>query len=368
MKKIYVLGLLCISLCLLLVFGTTSPLGNTQEQEEQAQQVQVPSYNLETDRISMTDLGKLLERLGKEIQQKGQVTIGGNSYPVTDFGGLEFSVGPRRQGPGTSINFELSSGMTSFPEKARTYISYERRFRMVAPGVLAEFLAKIGKTLGSKGAFVIDDHSVAFEGKAKVVQKLIEGSQPRRGLGPFYSFTFDVMFGKKDFPVPLDEEEDPKSLLPEERAMIKELVKKEITDADQKAVVKMLDSLSRDLKAGRVRVGDQDLPAGENIRCGLSHLIAVDGTSHRIRVYFQFGEAPPQQRPTGPRYSKEFFNKPMKQVGALLRRLGTEIIEKGTMKLGETEFKVKERAYYEINASQSGFEIGLSWREPPKEK
>jgi hypothetical protein len=368
MKKIYVFGLLCISLCLFLVFGTSTPLAKTQEQEEQVQKVQVPRYSLETDRISMTDLGKLLERLGKEIQQKGQVTIGGNSYPVTDYGGLEFSVGPRRQGPGTSINFELSSGMTSFPEKARTYISYERRLQNVTPGILAEILAKVGKTLVSKSAFVIDDHSVAFEGKAKVVQKLIERSQPRRGLDPSYGFTFDVMFGKKDFPVPLDEEEDPKALLPEERAWIKELAKKEITALDQKAVAKMLDSLSRDLKAGRVRMGDQDLPAGEIIRGGLAHQIAVDGTSHRIQVHFQFGEAPQQQRPTGPRYSKEFFNKPMKQVGALLRRLGTEIIEKGTMTLGDNEFKVKQRAYYEINASERGFEIGLQWVEPPKEK
>ncbi len=368
MKKIYVLALFCIPLCLFLVFGTSTPLAKTQEQEEQAQKVQVPSYNLETDRISMTDLGKLLERLGKEIQQKGQVTIGGNSYPVTDYGGLEFSVGPRRRGPGTSINFELSSGMTSFPEKDRTYISYERGGLRVAPAKFAEILAKLGKTLASKGAFVIDDHSVAFEGKAKVAQGLIEYTRPRRGSGSFYRFTFDVMFGKKDFPVPLDEEEDPKALEQEERAWTKELAKKEITALDQKAVAKMLDSLSRDLKAGRVRVGDQDLPAGENINGGLAHQIAVDGTSHRIRVHFQFGEAPPQQRPTGLGYKKEFFNKPMKQVGALLRRLGTEIIEKGTMKLGETEFKVKERAYYEINASQSGFEIGLSWREPPKDK
>ena len=58
----------------------------------------------------------------------------------------------------------------------------------------------------------------------------------------------------------------------------------------------------------------------------------------------------------------------MKKVGALLRRLGTEIIEKGAMTLGDTEFKVKERAYYEINVSERGFEIGLQWVEPPKEK
>ncbi len=97
-------------------------------------------------------------------------------------------------------------------------------------------------------------------------------------------------------------------------------------------------------------------------------MIAVDGTSHRIQVHFRIGEAPPQQRPTEPRFSKEFFNEPMKKVGALLQRLGSEVLEKGTMTLGENEFKVKERAYYEINVSERGFEIGLQWVELPKEK
>jgi len=282
-------------------------------------------------------------------------------------------VKPRRQRgtqgtQGTSIQFEISAGRKGLPT-GTTYISYGRKTMRMTPKEFAEILAKLGNTLDSKGVFVLDDHSVNLEGRAKIVQKLTKTTQ-RMGRGPSYEYKFDVMFGQNDFPMPQDEAEDITSMRPEEREGIKELAKKEITGADQKAVAKLFDSLSRDLKAGRVRVGDQDLPAGENIRCGFSHLIALDGKSHRIQLAFQFGQDPAQaqRRRTGPRYGEEFFNEPMKKVGALLQRLGIEILEKGTMKLGENEFKVKKRAYYEINANERGFSIGLQWFEPPKEK
>ena len=293
MKKVNSYLLHGISLCLFSVFAITNPtVVNGQ-----------PAYNLETDHISMADLGELLERIGKEIQQKGQVTIGGNTYPVTGFGSIELSVASRRrQGTqGTSIQFEISAGgRKGLPTKGTTYISYDRKNMRMTPTEFAEILAKLGNTLGSKGVFVLDDHSVAFEGRAKIVQKLTKGTQ-RMGRGSSYEYKFDVMFGQNDFPVPQDEAEDLTALRPEEREKIKELAKKEITGADQKAVAKLLASLSRDLKAGRVRVGDQDLPAGENIGCGFSHLIALDGKSHRIQLAFKFGQGPRPGRPTGPK-------------------------------------------------------------------
>ena len=366
MKKVNSYVLHGISLCLFSIFAITNP---TVVNGQEAQQAQGPSYNLETDHISMADLGELLERIGKEIQQKGQVTIGGNTYPVTGFGSLEFSVGPRRrQGTqGTSIQFEISAGRKGLPTKGTTYIPYDRKNMRMTPTEFAEILAKLGNTLGSKGVFVLDDHSVTLEGRAKIVQKLTKTTQ-RMGRGPSYKYKFDVMFGQNDFPVPQDEADDITSMRPEERERIKELAKKEITGADQKAVAKLLASLSRDLKAGKVRVGDQDLPAGENIKCGFSHLIAMDGKSHRIRVGFQFGEGPPQKRPTRPKYSEEFINEPIKKVGALLKRLGTEILEAGTIKLGENVFSVGQKATYEVQASERGFSIGLQYTEPPKEK
>ena len=350
-----------ISLCLFLVFAITNPtVVNAQ-----------PKYNLETDHISMEDLGALLERMGEEIQWKDQVTIGGNTYPVKDFGSIEMSVGPRRRGGGTSIHFEISAaGREGVPTKGTTYISYDRGGMRITPKEFAEIVAKLGKTLESKGVFVLDDHSVTFEGKAKIVQQLTKTTRPM-GRGTYHNYKCDIMFGQKDFPMPQDEADDIKSLLPEERELnrVEDLAKKEITGADQKAVAKLLDSLSRDLKAGRVRVGDQDLPAGENIRCGFSHLIALDGQSHRIQLAYRVGEDPPRRQPNEPKYSKEFINKPIKQVGALLKRLGTEILEDGAIKLGENTFRVGQKATYEVKArGERSFEISVGYTEPPKEE
>jgi hypothetical protein len=365
MKKVNSYILHGIALCLFSVFAITNPtVVNGQ-----------PAYNLETDHISMADLGELLERIGEEIQWKGQVTIGGNTYPVTGFGSIELSVRPRRQRgtqgtQGTSIQFEISAaGREGVPARGTTYISYDRKGMRLTPKAFAEIMAKLGNTLESKGVFVIDDHSVPYEGRAKIVQQLTKTTQPM-GRGSRYDYRLDIMFGQKDFPMPQDEAEDIKSMLPEERELTKveDLAKKEITGADQKAVAKLLDSLSGDLKAGRVRVGDQDLPAGENISCGFSHLIALDGQSHRIQFAFQFGQSPPR-RPTGPRYSEEFINKPIKQVGALLKRLGTEILENGSIQLGENTFRVGQKASYEVKAREGrSFSIELGYTEPPKEE
>jgi len=354
MKRLSSYLLYGISLCFFSFFAITIPtIVNAQS-----------AYNIETDHISMADLGELLERIGKEIQQKDQVTIGGNTYPVKGFGSIELSVSPRRRGQGTSIQFEISSGREGLPT-GTTYISYDRGGMRIAPKDFAEILEKLGNTLESKGVFVLDDHSVTLEGKAKIVQKLTTHTQ-RMGRGSHYDYTFDVTFGQDDFPMPKDEAEDIETMSPAARSRIKEPAKKEITGADQKAVAELLGSLSRDLKAGKVRLGDQDLPAGENISCGFSHLITKDGKSHRIRIALRFGEGPRQAR-TGPRYGEEFYE-PMKKVGELLKRLGTEILETETIKLGENVFSVGQKADYEVKASERGFSIELQYTDPPKKK
>lgn len=367
MKKIYVLALLCIPLFLILGFGTLQLIGETQEQEEQEEQEQQvfgPMYHRETDSTSMAAVGKLLEELGKEIQKNSRVTVGGNTYPVTGLGGLQISVLQRPE-RGTVIQIEIGSGQTEPPTRGKTYVSYARFAQRGTPAEFAKLVAGVGKTLASTGAFIMEDHKVALEGTAKVVMRLMERTRPDRGRRPPYTFYVDVVFGEKDFPLPQDEVDGVEA---EKRGDIKELAKKEMSGADKKAIAKLFDSLSRDLKAGRVRVGDQELATGENIMFGLSHLIATDGKSDRIRVGFQFGKVAPQKRPTGPKYSEEFFDAPMKKVGALLKRLGTEIIESGTFKLGENEFSVKKMATYELKADEKGFSIELQYSEPPKEK
>jgi hypothetical protein len=360
MKRSYALALLCIPLCLIVGFGTIQLIGQNGGQEEE---VQVGQYGRETQYISMKEVGKLLERFGKEIQQNSRVTVGGNSYPVTDNGVLEFFVGPRRGG--TSMQIEISSGRKEPPAKEKTYVSYARLGQRSTPTELAEILAKVGKTLASTGAFVMEDHSVALKGTASVVERLMERTRYFPARQPPYVFYVDVVFGEKDFPLPDDEVD---SVEEEKRGDIKDLAKKEMSGADQKAIANLFDSLSRDLKAGRVRVGDQNLEVGKNIMFGLTHLIATDGKSDRIRAYFMFGEVPPREKPTGPRYSKEIFDAPMKQVGALLKRMGSEILESGSFKLEDSEFPVGKMAIYEVKASERGFSIELQYSEPPKEK
>jgi len=311
----------------------------------------------------MTEVGKLLEQIGKEIQQKSQITIGGNSYPVTGKGVFEISVGPRREG--TSMQIELFSGRKSPPTQGKTYVSYARFGQRGTPAEFAELLAKVGKTLASTGAFVMEDHSVALKGTASVVQRLMERARPDRGRRPPYTFYIDVVFGEKDFPLPQDEVD---AVEEEKRGDIKELAKKEITGADQKAIAKLFDSLSSDLKAGRVRVDDQDIEVGENIQFALTHLIATDGKSDRIRVGLRFGKVPPRKQMTGPKYSREFFDAPLKKVAALLKRMGTEILEAGTFTLEENEFSVGKTATYEVKANERGFSIELRYTEPTKEK
>ncbi len=362
MKKFYAFALLGIPLCLILGFGTTQPIGENGGQEEQ---VQVAPYHRETEYVSMKEVGKLLEQLGKEIQQNSRVTMGGNSYPVTNQGVLEISVRPSRGGSGTSMQIEIGSGRKEPPTKGKTYVSYARLSQRSTPAEFAELLAKVGKTLASTGAFVMEDHSVALKGTASVVERLIERTRQFPGRQRPYTFYVDVVFGEKDFPLPEDEED---AVEEEKRGDIKELAKKEITGGDQKAIAKLFDSLSRDLKAGRVHVGDKNLEVGKNIMFGLTHLIAADGKSERIRAGFMFGEVPSQQQSSRPKYSKEFFDAPMKQVGALMKRMGSEILESGTFKLEENEFPVGKKAFYEVKASERGFSIELQYTEPTKEK
>jgi hypothetical protein len=360
MKKFYALALLGIPLCLILGFGTTQLIGENGGQEEQ---VQVAPYHHETDYVSMKEVGKLLEQLGKEIQQNSSVTMGGNSYPVTDKGVLEISVRPRRGG--TSMQIEMSSGQKEPPTRGKTYVSYARFGQRSTPAEFAELLAKLAKTLASTGTFVMENHSVALKGTASVAERLIEQTRQLPGRRPPYTFYIDVVLGEKDFPLPGDEMDGVEA---EKRGDIKELAKKEMSGADKKAIAKLFDSMSRDLKAGRLHVGDKSLDVGKNIMFGLTHLIAVDGKSERIRAGFQFGTPSPQQQSSEPKYSKEFFDAPMKQVGALMKRMGTEILESGTFKLEENEFSVGKKAVYEVKASESGFSIELRYSKSSEEK
>jgi hypothetical protein len=338
---------------------------STKGVQEQQQQEPRPEYHRETDHISMMEVGKLLERFGKEIQQNKSVAIGGHTFPVTDNGYLEFHVMPGRRGPGTTIHFEISSGQTETPTRGNTYTAYARGIRRGMPAEFAEIVAEVGKNLANTGNFVMEDHSVALKGPAMIQQRVTEHTR-QRGMRRPYRFYFDIKFGETRFPVPADEVDDAEE---EQRGWIQELAIKTTDGVDNKEIAKMFESLSSDLKAGQLKVGDKTFEIGKDIGfSGLTHLVTKDDKGNRIRVGIEFGEAPPRPKRTRPRYSKEFFDEPMKKVGALLKRWGTEILETGAFTLGENEFKVKEMATYEIHAGNNGFSIELSYTEPNKEK
>jgi len=356
MKKIYFMVLLCIPLIMFLGFKTSKAIGV----DGQAAQVPEPSWGMETDNISMAEVGKLLERLGKEIQEKGEFTAGGKNYVLKGQGSLEW--GARSSRGGTSLQIEIQA--SERPRQGNTYVAYSAGGRSTTTADAAEFLAKIGKTLASKDAFALDEHSVSLEGRIMVTQRMTEYVRGK-GRGMPYRYSFDVVFGEQRFPVPEDEQDDVEA---EHRGWLKELAIKESVDVDKTAVVKLFEQLSADLKEGRVSIGETTLSAGDMIQFGISHLVATEGNSNRIRFAIQFGPAAPQARMGGSRYSKELFDEPMKNVGALLKRMGTEILGKGAFKLGENEFKVKELANYEISASSSGFSIELSYIETKKDR
>lgn len=362
MKKIYVLALICIPLCLILGLQTSKATGGSGQEEQEL----VPGYHRESDSCSMAEVGKLLERLGKEIQQNNSIAIGGNSYSISGQGVFEISVGQRAAGR-TSMQLEMLSDVKAATRRGKTYVSYARFAARpgAKPAYLADIVAEMGKALASTGAFVMEEHKVALEGGIVIKQRITESVRGRGQQMP-YTYSFDVIFGVPRFPVPADEVDNQEA---EQRGWIKELAIKEITMPDQKEIAKLFESLSSDLKAGKVKVGDKAFDVGKGIQYGISHLATTDDKAHRVRIGVQFGEIPPRPKRGGPRYSKEFFDEPISKVGELLKRLGTEILDTGAFKLGENEFNVKEKlANYEVIASSRGFSIELGYAEPKKEK
>ena len=351
MKKTYALTLL--GLPFLLAFGY---LGTRLLQEDvQQEPVPGPSYSFESQFFPVEEAGRLLERLGREIQQHGRVTAGGNTYPLTGYGGIEWGI--RQRGTRTGLEIEFgSSGQTTPPTRRPNYTVYKRNGRGWAPADLADLIAQFGETLASTGAFVVEDHSVAFEGTAIVEQRLAE--RTRRGGQLHHQLETHVTFGVGDAVRHSDDEDYDKQL---EEGRIRELGKSELEGADRDAVAETFASFAEDLRAGRVRVGDAEIPLEEEVvGFGLTHVATTDGQSQKIEFGLRFG--PRLERgPREPRFHDEPYDQPMMEVAALMRRIATEMLEDGTFELGGQEFTVGETANYEISASPRGFTIELSY-------
>jgi len=350
MKKIYVYALLCIPLCLILGLGTALSIGNGGQTPQQG-----PQYSRETDSTSMVEVGKLLEQLGKQMQNKS-ISIGGESYEVGDKGRLEISVS------GRGMQLEIGYGPGNPNRKPTTLVAYSRSARSGTPEKLAEMLNGIGKSLTSSGEFSMEDHSVALKGTASAKIRLMKNLRSNPGRPP-YSVTFDVVFGDKEFPLPDDEVD---SVEEEKRGDIIEVAKKEAKNLDKKELTEMFNAFSQDLKAGKVNVGDQTLEIGENFGFFLSHLTAADGSSERIRTALMFGKVTPREKRGEPRWGGEFFDASMKELAELLQGVFAGIAKDGTFSIDGKDFKAGEFATYEIGISNQGIDLELGYSQPVK--
>ncbi len=350
MKKIYVYALLCIPLCLILGLGTALSIGAGGQNPQQG-----PKYNREADVTSMVEVGKLLEQLGKQMQQKS-ISIGGKSYAVNDKGSFEISVGQM------GMQLEIGFGQRNPNRKPKTLVGYTRSARTGTPENLAELLNGIGKSLTSSGEFVMEDHRVALKGTASATIRLMKNARPNPGRPP-YSLTFDVVFGDKEFPLPDDEVDRVEE---EKRGEIIEVAKKEAENLNKQELTEMFNALSRDLKAGKVTVGDQTLEVGENFGFYLSHLTAADGSSDRIQTAMMFGKVTPREKSTGPRWGGEFFDAPMKELAEILQKVFAGIVKDGTFSVDGKDFKAGEFATYEIGINNRRINLELSYTQPVK--
>ncbi len=206
MKKLYALGSLVVPLFLAAAWMGARTVEEAPPQELTA----FPGYSLESQHFAMDDLGSLLERIGRGIQQDEQITIGGNSYPVSGFGGMEINVGRRTRGEEESTGVELrfnSAGRTTPPtgraERPRQdYDPYQRSGRGWEASAVGDIIAELGETLAGTGTIVLEHHSVPFRGAASIDQRLVERTSGRRQP---YELEVHVLFGEGEFGFDADE-------------------------------------------------------------------------------------------------------------------------------------------------------------------
>lgn len=346
MKKIYVLALLCIPLCL--TMGFIIPTWTDGEQEQEAP---IVPYDFESGYYSVQEMGKLLERFGKEIQQDGSMTIGGRTYPMTGFAGVEMSVGSN----GFTIDV-FSANSTEPP--GEDYEAYKRS--PLGDGgttAVAEFLAKVGEDLASSGNIVHEDYSVAFEGTATVTLRVVREVTSRFQRA---QFSLHIAFGEGDLLRPEDEEDLQEKV---ERGESTVLALQEFTEVNQERLARLFASLSSDLRDDRV----SELAAGEITKSEFSHVITTDGQSHRISISFEFGPPRPTQQqsqqpqPDQPRYAKESVGYiPIIEIGQILKRIGTEMMESDSLTFDSVAYRIGRSGSYEINMRHNRLVLEVS--------
>jgi hypothetical protein len=344
------------------------------ETQAQEQVGPLPNYGFESNHISMARIGELLERMGREMQQNGSVTLGGTTYPLSGYGGIEFFVNRRGRPDGnlrTGFQMDVGSDGTSDPPAPRpnqdrkAYALFEGPQMRGTVGELADALDEMASELENTGAFSWDIHTGDFAGTAIIDQYL--GQNTRNPRMPF-RLMVDITFGEGDFQRHDDREDI------EEMAEGGQWVWQGTSSADgvdQAGVVEALRAMSMAMRSGQLVVGEGQAELGDSASLGIGHVAAFDGSSEKIEMVLNWPslpppepqpEAQPQPQAAGPRYYEEPTNMPVTELAALLQRIATEILEDGTFMLEGEEVTVGETVGGEISISARGMSVEVGWR------
>ena len=361
MRKVFALCLVC-SLPFLV-----SGCGNGQGGNEVGVQEQVgelPRYGFESDYISMVEVGEMLERMGREIQQNGSVTFAGNTYPLTGYGGIEFNLSrraDREENVGTGLQMDFSSDGSFDPPTAGgkgAYTLHEGYTVRGTPAELADAIDELAGTLESTGAFAWDFHTADFVGAAFVDQML--GQNTRNPRQP-YRLMLDITYGEGEFERH-DDREDIEEVV--ERGQGVWLGNTSVEGADQAGVVEALRAFGAAVRSGRVVVGEGQAELGDEASLNIGHVAAGDGSSNKIEMSMNWPSRPapePEERAEGSRYYEEPWAMPVTEFAAMLQRIATEILEDGTFMLGGEEYTVGETLGGEIGFNSRGMTIEVGY-------
>ena len=368
MKKLYAFASVGVPLCAVAAWVGAQTMTVGPPPEPQQPQF-FPGYSLESQHIPMSDVGSALERIGREIREQQRISLGGISYPLSGFGGVEFNVNHWARGQTARTGVELhfgSDGRTTPPterggEPQPDYDPYERGGRNWTPSALADLVAGLGTTLASTGTVVLENHRVPFRGTARIDQRLLAGT-PRGFWAYPYELEVHVLFGEGEFEGPDDDEDYVED---QQYGLIRSLARDQSENADRAAVARMFTTLAENLRAGRVRVGTEELSVGESpVTFRLAHVTASNGSYEKIEFSLEFGPRPAFSRPEETRYNDEQFNQPVTDLAAILQRLGAQILEDGTFEFDGQTFTAASRASWEISANPRGFAIEVKYLGP----
>jgi hypothetical protein len=362
MRKVFALCLIC-SLPFLVGGCGNGQGGNDVGAQEQI--AELPRYGFESDHISMVELGEMLERMGREIQQNGAVTFAGNTYPLAGYGGIEFNLGRREGRDGnlsTGFQMDINSDGSSDPPtpgpRGGAYTLHQGHRIQGTPAELADAIDEMASTLESTGAFAWDFHTADFVGTAVVDQML--GQNTRNPRQP-YRLMFEITYGEGEFERHDDREDVEETV---ERGQGVWLGDTSVEGADQAGVVEALRALSAGIRSGQVVVGEGQAELGDEASLNFGH-VAVVGGADKIEMGLQWPSLPapePVDRSQEPRYSDEPWAMPITEFAEMLQRIATEILEDGTFIMDGEEYTVGETVGGEIGFSSRGMAIEVGWR------